>query len=114
MHKDVEKIRENLYVRKKKHGYQMVYPLKREDGSINWRNAIIGDPQLLKISIMFLLALGMIWYGTHEMIDHCEASIEILQTEELSCDICEYHMHGGQNPFYEYEFNFTINDTGGE
>lgn len=34
----VEKIRDNLYVRKSIFGYSMVYPLKNEDGTLNRKN----------------------------------------------------------------------------
>lgn len=53
----IEKIRENLYVKKTGNTYRIIYPLKNEDGSINWKNLILGGSWGNFISVVFFVSL---------------------------------------------------------
>jgi hypothetical protein len=57
----IEKIREGLYVKKSFDGYRVVYPIKTEDGKVNWFNLFTGGNywKLIKTIIILLLILGI-------------------------------------------------------
>ena len=117
MNKNVEKIRDDLYVKKGRFGYQIIYPPKKDPDlpftkdNIHWRNFLLGDAQALGMWIVVLLAIGLIWYGSHDMINNCEVTIADLQTEELSCDICNSYLHGYNNNIVS-DFNISNTDVG--
>ena len=58
-----EKIREGLYVKKGFDGYRVVFPIKNEDGSLNWFNILTGGNwmKVAKLILIVLLVLGMSW-----------------------------------------------------
>lgn len=87
MKEDVEKIRDGLYVRKGKMGWMIVRPIKNEDGTINWKHLIIGDPYMTMMAITFLIVILMFYYGVGvELRDQCEANIDYLI--ENACEVC--------------------------
>lgn len=96
MNKKVEKIRDDLYVKKGRFGYSIVYPLKNEDGTTNktnLKNLIITDllktiPTLLVIGVLLMMLLP----GAYQIKEQCETAIE--DCYEDSCDICSQQRFG--------------------
>lgn len=103
----IEKIRDDLFVRKGKLGYSIVYPLKNEDGSMNWKNlkkALFSD---LISSIPYLIAVGAILFmllpGAQQLKEQCEEAI--LDCQENACDICTQQRIGNND--FGIKFNIT-------
>jgi hypothetical protein len=61
--KDVEKIREGLYIKKSFDGYRVIHPIKREDGTINWFNLFTGGSywNWVKLAIILIIIYFMTW-----------------------------------------------------
>ena len=59
--KGVEKIREGLYIKTDFTGTRIVYPVKNDDGSMNWFSFLTGGSwyNLAKTIIIILLILGL-------------------------------------------------------
>ena len=53
----IEKIREGLYIKKSLGEYNIVYPIKNEDGTINYRNLLIGGSWKSFIETIIILLL---------------------------------------------------------
>lgn len=102
--KNVEKIRDDLYVRKGKLGYMVVYPPKNEDGTVNWRNIIVGDAYSLINWIIFAMVIFLIYYGgVVQLNDKYEDYIDLIIDD--ACDICMQQKLNPENPYVP---NFTI------
>jgi len=108
--KPVEKIRDDLYVRKGRIGYEIVYPAKKEDGTMNWSNirkALLSD---LFSSIPYLLAVAVLLYlllpGAVDIKERCQEAITQLQKD--ACNICN------GNPLNkDYGWNMSITEDFG-
>lgn len=52
---------EKIYLRKSFDGWRVVYPLRNEDGSINWFNTLTGGNwwKLIVLTIIVLVVLGL-------------------------------------------------------
>jgi hypothetical protein len=50
---------DKIYLKKSYDGYRVIYPIKNDDGSWNWKNLIFGGSiwNFLKILLIFLLLL---------------------------------------------------------
>lgn len=70
----IEKIREGLYVKKTRSGkWIQVFPIKNDNGTINWRNLIIGRSW---IDLLFVaLLLFSLWAYAHDTKE-CRELIE--------------------------------------
>ena len=96
MKKGIEKVKDDLYVKKLKHGYRIVYPPKHEDGTPNkgsLKTMIIREfvDSLPMLSTIILIVL-MLLPGAHQVKVECEEAIEYLQ--ENSCRICNNYATG--------------------
>jgi len=110
MKQKAEKIRDDLYVKKGKFGYTVVYPVKNEDGSFNgkmFKKALFSD---IISSLPYLLAVGALLFmllpGANQLKEQCEEAV--LECQENACDICylqeENQQYGG--------FNVSIGNVG--
>ena len=114
MKKDIEKIRDDLYVKKGKFGYySIVYPVKNEDGSMNWKNmkkALFSD---LWASLPYLLAVGVLLYlllpGAMDIKEECQEAIN--DCVDNSCDICVEQQDKG---YGDFGLNLSIGNEGVE
>lgn len=113
MNKKVEKIRDDLYVKKLRFGYKVVYPIKNEDGSTNSKNLktlIIRDfidtiPMLVIVAVLLMMLLP----GAQNIKEQCETAINDCYNN--SCDICDnqrFDNYGIVVP----EINFTKTEGG--
>jgi len=61
--KNIEKIRDGLYVKESFDGYRVVYPYKNDDGSTNWFNIFTGGNywKLAKLAFILFVILGVSW-----------------------------------------------------
>ena len=57
------KVDDNIEVRKDFLGWKLVYPIKNEDGSINWKNLILGGSwyNFFKVILLVAFLLGTLW-----------------------------------------------------
>jgi len=64
----VEKIREGLYIKKSFSGYKVVYPIKNDNGSLNWFNILTGGSywELLKTLLVFLVIILLCFSYYHD------------------------------------------------
>ena len=59
---------EKVYLKKDWLGWRVVHPIKNEDGSINWFNAIFSSKSnLVFLIVLVILGLGF-WLGVNELI----------------------------------------------
>jgi hypothetical protein len=66
--------KETFAIRRSFDGWRVVYPMKNQDGSMNWRNTLIGGnwKSLWKwagIILLFLLFAGVYYRDTHICMD---------------------------------------------
>lgn len=54
------------------HKAREVYPIKNEDGSINWKNLLIGSGQQLLTLLIYLGIAAAIYFGMHQLTQQCE------------------------------------------
>jgi len=60
----VEEVKPNLFVKQtKKGGWRVVYPWKNSDGSINWRNFLLGDTNLLIAGVIVIVFVLLFLYS---------------------------------------------------
>lgn len=110
MRKDIEKIRDDLYVRKYKNGiYQVVYPPKDEQGNKikgNLKRALLSDiKNSIPTAFIILVLLLMLLPGAYEIKTSCEEIISNLQEKDNACAIC----NGGYNNIQV--FNLTLPES---
>ena len=90
LNKKVEKIRDDLYVKKVAFGYKPVYPLKDHDGKPikgNFTRLIMRDLiESIPTLIVVFAVLIMLVPGAYNIKEQCETSLE--QCIDDSCDIC--------------------------
>jgi len=84
---NVEKIREGLYIKKGFDGYRVVYPMKNEDGSMNWKNIISGGSywNFVKIAIILGIIVFLTWSYMHDTRECREFT---KQLQENPSEIC--------------------------
>lgn len=91
MNKRVEKIRDDLYVRKGMGGtYRVVYPLKDREGKPikgNFKKALLSD---FKESLFWLFTIGVILLmlipGAQDIKEQCEEQMQYVYTH--ACEYC--------------------------
>ena len=83
----IEKIRDGLYVKKSFDGYRVVYPYKNDDGTINWKNLLLGGNwwNLLKTIFILLFIFGFTWSYLHDIRVCKELSDRIIKNP---CEFC--------------------------
>lgn len=112
MNKNIEKIRDDLYVKKLKGGrYEVVYPLKDESGKKiegNLKRTLTSD---FKASMMWLiptiLLLLLLLPGAYEIKEKCQSAINELQEKDTACKICNSGLGG-------YGLNITLPESNQE
>jgi hypothetical protein len=59
---------ENVYLRKSFDGWRVVYPIKNEDGSMNWFNVFTSGNywKMIKPFLLLLLLLGFMYVYAHD------------------------------------------------
>ena len=88
--KNIEKIREGLYIKKDRLGYRIVYPYKNDDGTINWFNVLTGGSwgNLIKVVLIVSLILFVTWgyyHDTKACKDFMENPCEMLPNISKYC-----------------------------
>lgn len=65
----IEKIRDGLYVKESFDGYRVVYPMKNDDGTFNWRNILLGGNywKFMKTLFIIFVLLGISWSYVHDI-----------------------------------------------
>jgi hypothetical protein len=63
---------EKIYLTKDMFGHRVVNPIKNSDGSLNWKNLILGNRKVIIFTIIWLLIMGFIFYGVNEMTSSCK------------------------------------------
>lgn len=115
MKAEVEKIRDDLFVKKTKFGYEVVYPIKIDatkslfaKGNINKKNfnMVLKREIFSSIGILIpVVALLLILYpGAHQLKEKCQDNIAYLI--ENSCDICLEKESNGYGSVFG---NFSLN-----
>lgn len=80
---------EKIYLKKGLFGYRLVYPIKNEDGTINWINLIFGG----KVNIIPLLSQTLILlFLIFAYLKDINAARDIL---ENTFDYCSKYLMGG-------------------
>ena len=99
---DGEKLREGVYLRESSWGHRLVFPIKREDGTINWFNLVTGGNwwNVLIITFIVLIIIGTTFaykrdvkectrianFAVNNPCEWCDVvnSVSILMPEELA------------------------------
>ena len=84
MKSNIEEIKPNLYVKKSRGGWRIVYPLRNTDGSINWRNVFFGDMNLFVIAIIIVVVIVILGSAYRHDVNALQACWE---------DPCRYCMN---------------------
>lgn len=60
---------EEVVLKKDFTGWRVVYPIKNQDGSINWKNLLVGGSywNLLKIGLVVGLILFIVWSYSNDI-----------------------------------------------
>ncbi len=80
---EIEKIREGLYIKKSLGEYTVVYPIRNEDKSINWRNLLIGGSW--KSFIETLIIFFLILFSGYSYMHDTKECFKVLKNP---CDYC--------------------------
>jgi len=102
--KDVEKIREGLYIKKSFDGYRVVHPIKNDDGTFNWFNILTGGNywMLVKFLIILFLILAMTWSYAHDT----KACRELMENPcELLPNITDFCIKLEEQPIQSLQIN---------
>jgi hypothetical protein len=82
--KDIEKIKENLYIQKTPFGYKIVNPIRKDidkpltKDNIHWKRLLIGDwSRFISTLVFILLILLVSWSYSHDTAE-CRDVIENL------------------------------------
>jgi len=109
----MEKIKDDLYVKKGRFGWFIVYPIKKDQDkpytkdNINWRNLLVGSTgSFIQMIILFVLMTFLIFAYMHDT----EECYEMLENPcERFEEFCVQ-----ENPFSLGNFSIEIGDTNGE
>jgi len=63
---------ESIEVKKGKFGYRIVQPIKSVEGKTIWINFLVGGYVNLFKIIFYLVLIGIIYLGFHDIIQQCE------------------------------------------
>ena len=70
--KDVEIDGKKIYLKKRMFGYKIVYPIRNEDGSINWINLLFGGWGNL-VKLLFYIGFAvLLYFGIHQLMGNCQ------------------------------------------
>lgn len=116
----IEKIRDDLFIRKNKKGYDIVYPIRLDTtksifakGNVDKKNLNIVMRKEISAAVTLLIPvialLIMLVPGAREVKEKCEDNIEYLI--ENSCSVCAEQNNQGYNWF---KVNTTENIKIGE
>jgi hypothetical protein len=64
------------------HKAREVYPIKNEDGKINWKNLLIGSVQQLISLLIYLAIAALIYFGMQQIVQQCNYAIN------NPCELC--------------------------
>jgi len=94
--KNVEKIREGLYVKTDLFGTRVIHPYRNDDGSFNWFNLLTGGSwwNLAKILIIVAFIMISVWSYKHD-VNQCW---ECVRNPCEYCSSCQY-VSGVNTPF---------------
>lgn len=70
-----EEVKPNVFLKKTWYGYRVVYP-PVINGKINWRNLLIGDPEIFILTLLFLILLILLIISYRADLNKC---IELLK-----------------------------------
>ena len=81
---------EKIYLKKDKFfgEWKVVYPTHNEDGTINWKNLLIGSKWNLVFIIFVLLLLGIGYLGINELIEGYKS------IADNPCNFCSLNLRG--------------------
>lgn len=84
----IEKIREGLYIKKSLGEYRIVYPIKNDDGTFNWKNFLIGGSwfNLIKTTLIILALIALTLSYNHDVK---ECSTIANYVAENPCSWCQ-------------------------
>ena len=106
----IEKIREGLYIKKSLGEYRVVYPIKNDDGTFNWKNFLIGGSwfNLIKTTLIILALIALTLSYNHDVK---ECSSVANYAVEHPCEFCQKitaSRTNNTNTFSEvYKLNLT-------
>lgn len=106
--KNIEKIREGLYVKKSFDGYRVIYPARNDDGSMNWFNLLTGGSywNIIKVSIVVLMLLGLSWSYARDIRVYREI------TERIARDPYSFCINiTSQQQEFPIDLNFTLAES---
>jgi len=108
MKSNIEKIRDNLYIKKGITGYRIVYPIKNEDGSINWHNLIYGGNiwNFLKIMLFFVLIFIVMFAYSHDT-QTCRDTMNNLTNICIQINNATLTQNQSNSGYFSYNLNFT-------
>lgn len=111
--KDVEKIREGLYVKKGFDGYRIIHPWKNEDGTINYKNLLCHGSywNLLKLGFILFILLGLSYGYYHDVKVYKEAYEEMIQNPDCVAALKQVRKGVG-TPSFNITWGGDIYDPG--
>lgn len=103
-----KKIDEGIYLRKGKWGYRIIYPIKREDGSLNWFNLLCGGSywNLAKTVMVLFLILLIVYSYNHDIKAYKDVS------DYVTAHPCDWCNKLTSTDALNTGFNFSINISG--
>lgn len=73
---------DKVYLKKSILGYRVVYPIKNEDGSINWFNLLVGG----KANLLFLIILLLVGYTSYLGVNELISNYKLVA--DNPCEFC--------------------------
>lgn len=106
----VEKIREGLYIKKSLGEYRVVYPIKNDDGSFNWKNFLIGGSylNLIKTALIVLALIALTLSYNHD-VKECSTIANYVATHP--CEYCMKVTQANQSNQRLYDSIYDLNLT---
>ena len=96
---------EKVYLKKDWMGWRVVYPLKKEDGTIDKFNLIFGSKANVVFLIIILLIGTALYFGVNELIGNYK------EVAKNPCSFCEDCQIQCRNLINQIDFNRTINKS---
>jgi len=108
---NVEKIREGLYIKHSKFfGSRVIYPIKNDDGSINWFNILTGG-SYGKLLIL-LIILFLIFFMTYSYMRDVKLCREILINPIPFCLNATIHQQQNNQVGFSWDLEVMEGETG--
>lgn len=103
--------KEKIYLRKDFLGYRLVYPIKNDDGSINFFNLLFGGKRNLVFILIILIIFLLFYFGYKEMNSNL---IKISKDPCSYCTDCQQQTRAFLNKYgdyYKLKINFSNLDN---